>query len=230
MTNLSSDPSDLDALEAELRSRAASGVLPSTMIENMVLLHLTAPPPDGTFALAVPPEGMSLDQLAHHIRSLDVHSEILMPETVRGLEALLAGDSPPILVARRSNIPGLHLQGLHTIYLLDGLDAKGLSGRSKGVSALQQRATFYQTVLGRLGRLGTPLFDQRERQRMITLVMEGGEEHGALQNLVFDEWEDDDVLEGRNKYLSKGRRKISVEAWDVQATARHIAAAQEGHP
>ncbi|WRT64869.1 uncharacterized protein IL334_001805 [Kwoniella shivajii] len=117
------------------------------------------------------------------------------------------GDSQlPMLLAHRSSIPGLNLPSLHTIYLLDGLDVKGLSKKQRKTGGVKDRYGFYHLVSGRLGRLGMipsssssssaeiqvnenghaigpTKGNPNDRQRVISLVMGGTEDEKRLKEM-----------------------------------------------
>ncbi|KAK8846839.1 hypothetical protein IAR55_005927 [Kwoniella newhampshirensis] len=166
-----------------------NGQLSSYLLETLALLHATSPPPLGAYALALPPEGVSLDQLGKDLSKLGVSTSILTPEILQmGLPTITEEDAPPILLAQRSSLPGLHLNELHTIYLLSGLDCAGLSPKQKRSGGVVDRMRIYNLVSGRLGRLGTTQSDEvvGENQKVVSIVMAGSEEEKRLKDLFFD--------------------------------------------
>nr|XP_031861943.1 uncharacterized protein CI109_002773 [Kwoniella shandongensis]KAA5529015.1 hypothetical protein CI109_002773 [Kwoniella shandongensis] len=190
---LDQDPTPLALVKRTITSFDESGQLSSYLLETLALLHATSPPPSGAYALALPPEGVSLDQLGRDLSELGVSTSILTPEVLQlGLPPVTDEDAPPILLAQRSSLPGLHLNELHTIYLLSGLDCAGLSPSQKKSGGVVERMKFYNLVVGRLGRLGTTQsgdddLDLAARQKVVSVVMRGSEEEKRLKDLFFEE-------------------------------------------
>jgi hypothetical protein len=122
-------------------------------------------------SLVLPPEGTSLDSLSRQLALLEISCTILTP-----------GQDPPsstsLLLTRRSAVPGLHIDNLHTIYLLHGLDMAGAPKAVGGVAATRQREAWYDLVTGRLGRLG-----MAGGGRVVSLVMRGSSEEEGISRL-----------------------------------------------
>jgi hypothetical protein len=172
------------------------------LVEALALLHSTSPPPKDQYALALAPESSSFTDITDILDSLQVPYLNLTPEIlVDGIPDTSELPVPPVLLTRRSAVPGLHLPGLHTVYLLSGLDMAGLSPAQKRRRGEAQRVSFYETVCGRLGRLGTENTKEAP-QRVISLVMEGGVEEAGLRDLFFGK-------------LSRGRGRDASQELDV---------------
>ncbi|WWC86977.1 uncharacterized protein L201_001858 [Kwoniella dendrophila CBS 6074] len=194
--------------------------LPIEIIESLSLLHITSLPPKGKFSLVLPPESISLNYLSEELSNLGIDSLILTPELLHlGLDMKLIQQSLtetdqedidnegiriedqskdnfsqlPILLCQRSSITGIHLNELHTIYLLHGLNFNALSPKQKKLNnGIKNKLDFYDLVSGRLGRLGTgtgtgtfssnnPNSDKR--QRVISIVMNDTEDERRLKDL-----------------------------------------------
>ncbi len=173
----------------KLPSQGKIGLLAPVLLEALALLHTTSPSPAGTYVLVLPPEGTSLDALSEEMDTLSVPNILLTPEAIAsGLPG-----NPGLLLARRSTITGLHLAGLHTIYLLSGLDLGGLSTAQKRGQGQTGRTKFYEIVSGRVGRLGTSAVvvdeggEGMSKQRVVSLVLGGSEEERGLIDLFFVE-------------------------------------------
>lgn len=186
-----------------------------TMLEAVALIHTTSPPPPGTYALAVPPEGTSLDGLAEELSTLGLPTLHLRPELIPNVTALEpTEDEPvPIFVARRSIVAGLHLPKLHTIYMLNGLDATALT-KSAGI---RERVAFYDIAAGRVGRLGTgQVGGQEVKQRIISLVPKDSRDENMLGELFYGRYS---VRAGLEEDLAKGQeveKKWEVKEWDLE--------------
>ena len=171
----------------------STGTLDPELLESIALLQSTSPPPLGTISLAVPPEGTSIDKMAEELRSLGISAIPLTPETISNLPSVISQDydSAPILLARRSTIPGLHLPNLHTIYMIGGLDVAGLPVSQQDKHGRFTREVFYDVLAGRLGRLGTtPLAldvdgEVALHQRVVSVVLGGSEDEVRLAQMFF---------------------------------------------
>ncbi|WVW78576.1 hypothetical protein I302_100532 [Kwoniella bestiolae CBS 10118] len=163
--------------------------IPDEMIETLSLIHATSP--SKGYSLVLPPEGISLNNLSESLSELGIPSLILTPYNFNMTESELKelqdeeeNGGSPLLLGTRSSIPGLHLPQLTTIYLLDGLDVRGLSRKQRKVGGVGDRVGWYTLVKGRLGRLGTDNTGHgRERQRVVSLVMGGTEDEKRLKDL-----------------------------------------------
>ena len=190
------------------------GALWPTMLEALALIHTTSPPPPGTYALAVPPEGTSLDGLADELSTLGLPTLHLRPELIPNVTALepTADEPAPIFVARRSIVAGLHLPKLHTIYMLNGLDATALT-KSAGI---RERVAFYDIAAGRVGRLGMGEVEgQKVKQRIISLVPKDSKDENMLGELFYGRYS---VRAGLEEDLAKGQeveKKWEVKEWDL---------------
>lgn len=165
--------------------------------EAVALLQATAPPPDGKYALFLPPSGASLTKLADELESLGVPSLPLVPEVIEaGIAAPMPGLNP-VLIASRESLTGLHLPELHTVYLVNGLDVAGLSKSQRQFGGKTERTTSYARIAGRLGRLGTSI--EGKPQRVISLLPAGSTERYSLVNALegmdeeLSEWKDVDL-------------------------------------
>ncbi|WVQ69158.1 uncharacterized protein L199_007373 [Kwoniella botswanensis] len=189
--------------------------IPIEMIETLSLIHATTSSPSKGYSLILPPEGISLNLLSEELANLGISSLILTPDLVDislsqldELQRQNRGEGEeedgglPLLLGTRSSIPGLHLPELQTIYLLDGLDIKGLSKKQRKSGGVKDRYGWYSLVKGRLGRLGTKAIG-RERQRVVSLVMVGTEEEMRLRELF-----------GKNE--NANGTKTELKDWDMK--------------
>ncbi|AFR95207.1 hypothetical protein C343_03299 [Cryptococcus neoformans C23] len=212
--------SDLTGFTPQPKYQPASSSSSSQryILETLALLHATSPPPPGKYSLALPPEGTSLDQLGEALASLGVSTSLLTPEVLRvGIPPVAEGVAPPILLAARSSVPGLHLPQLQTVYMLGGLDIQGLSQAQRKNKGVGDRMRFYDTVTGRLGRLGTDAvvdasIEEGETQKVVSLVLAGSEEHDKLAKMFFGDVkgnkEDEEIEVVKRKKLSE---------WDMES-------------
>ena len=201
-------------------SYECQGKLSPVLLETLALILTTSPPPTGKYALALPPEGTSLDAIGDELLSLGVPSLLLTPE------ALASGlsESPSLFLARRSAVTGLHLAGLHTIYLVSGLDIGGLSpAQKKFGQGVGEKIKFYDIVTGRVGRLGTDAADERGRreqsgpkQRVVSLVLGGGSEEHGLINLFFGRESGKSEVVDEDEDLAKSRRLTDYDLDGLQ--------------
>lgn len=157
--------------------------LPPTMIEAVAFLSATSPPPRGTYSLAVLPDNASIREAQAEMHSLGVSVAPLVPESlVGGIPAPPEDVTPPILISKRSAVPGLHLPHLHTVYLLNGLDHSGLSPAQLRSGGRKMNESMYGIIAGRLGRFATPAH-KGQPQRVISLVEKDGVEEAALRDM-----------------------------------------------
>lgn len=153
--------------------------------------------------------------------SLGVSTSLLTPEVLRiGIPPVAEGVAPPILLAARSSVTGLHLPQLQTVYMLGGLDVQGLSQAQRKNKGVGERMGFYDTVTGRLGRLGTDAVvdasvgegGEGETQKVVSLVLAGSEEHDKLAKMFFGDAkgnkEDGEIEVVKRKKLSE---------WDMES-------------
>jgi hypothetical protein len=101
---------------------------------------------------------------------------------------ILDGTSPSspstsLLLIDRAHVRGLDLPRLTTVYLLNGLDASGLSKSSRAAGGMEDRKREYTHFAGRLDRLGGRGTGGYE---MVSLVMRGSGEEKALQGMWVD--------------------------------------------
>ena len=195
-----------------------TGVVLPVLLEALALLQTTSPPPPGSYDLVLPPEGTSLDLLGDELGDLGITNGLLSPE------AVISGspEDTRLLLARRSTITGLHLPNLHTVYLLSGLDMTGLSpAQKKSGQGRTSRMTFYDIVTGRMGRLGTRAVSMLEkdggiRQRVVSLVLGGGEEERAMIDMFYSSGD----KEGRGgEDRDEGEKVMTVRRlvqWDLE--------------
>jgi hypothetical protein len=217
-------PAALRAPKVSLPPPTKGGLQP-TMVEALGLLHTASPPPPGTYALAVCPEGTSLDTVQAELTSLGIASLHLRPEILHDISVLEPeeGDEAPIFLARRSVVPGLHLPRLHTIYLLNGLDI----GEGVKSVAIRDRVNFYEVAAGRVGRLGMGSGTQGEqgsRQRVISIVNRGTADETLLGELFFGQYS---VRPGQEKELKQGSEVVPrwrLAPWDEGEFKRTVRA------
>jgi len=181
-------------------------VLP-TILEALALVHAARPPPEGSYALAVPPEGISIERVVTELAELGIPAINLQPELIPDVDSLIPepGQTPPVLLAKRSAVPGLHLPRLHTIYMLNGLDTSSTFKAAQ----VKDRMTFYGVAAGRVGRLG---MDDKS-QRVISLVTRNSRDARMLAEMFY----------GRYRTTKQGEdRRYNLAAWDVDAMHREV--------
>ncbi|KAL1408942.1 hypothetical protein Q8F55_005756 [Vanrija albida] len=170
------------AAVAQRKDASNSGNVSPLVVEALALLHASSPPPEGTYALALPPDGSSGRELARELGKLRVASAELLPELLAGgVPPIPKGRGAPVLILPRNAVAGLHLASLHTVYLLNGLDMARMSKARRNVGGARARDVFYSVVEGRLGRAGT--HTPERPQRVISIVEAGSEEERALEQL-----------------------------------------------
>lgn len=131
----------------------------------------------------------------------------LQPELIPDVDSLIPepGQTPPVLLAKRSAVPGLHLPRLHTIYMLNGLDTSSTFKAAQ----VKDRMTFYGVAAGRVGRLG---MDDKS-QRVISLVTRNSRDARMLAEMFY----------GRYRTTKQGEdRRYNLAAWDVDAMHREV--------
>ncbi|WVQ74066.1 hypothetical protein IAR50_003649 [Cryptococcus sp. DSM 104548] len=215
----SGPPAGLNPLPASTNKQ---NTLPSYMIESLALLHSTSPPPPGKYALALPPQEVSLTELGRELASLGIPTSILTPETLQvGIPSFPPDIPPPILLAARSSVPGLHLEHLWNIYLLNGLDMGSLTPSQRKAKGGVERVMFYDTAAGRLGRLGTDLKagTEGERQKVVSLVMAGGQEENWLSRLFSGDLEKEVSEDSQGKAAKRTLRQWNMEV--LNAAVEH---------
>lgn len=167
----SGELSPVDTPLSPLKHAPVDRAVPPVLVGALARVHASSPEPDGMHSLVLPPEGTSLDSLSRQLALLEISSFILTP----------GQDSPngtSLLLARRSAVPGLHVDSLHTIYLLHGLDMAGAPKAVGAAAASRQREAWYDLVTGRLGRLG-----MAGGGNVTSLVMRGSAEEEGVRRL-----------------------------------------------
>lgn len=165
--------------------------------EAVALLQTLAPPPDGKYALILPPGRVSLTAIADELDKLGVASAPLVPEAIAaGIPPPRPGTNP-VIIASRESLTGIHLPELHTVYLINGLDVGSMSKQQRVNGGRLERGIVYQRITGRLGRLGTNV--EGKPQRVISLLPVGKREMRALTHTLdgmgeeLATWEDVDL-------------------------------------
>ncbi|WVO12582.1 hypothetical protein L204_100187 [Cryptococcus depauperatus] len=214
-----------------------SSIIPSIklhpfILENFALLHSVDPPPAGTYSLALPPEGVSLEQVGRDLDELNIPTSILTPEVLQfGLPSFSSSTtqaegrgeaaSLPILLAARSSIPGIHLPLLHRVYLLSGMDVSSLTPAQRKNRGMESRVTFYDIVTGRLGRLGMTTDVEATakvgEQKVVSIVLAETEEHTSLYKMFFPDSKQSSLDNGADTETEgerQPRRKLG--RWDMR--------------
>jgi hypothetical protein len=167
-----------------LVSRPIKGLsFPPILLEALAMLHVSAPTPPGKTSLVLAPEGTSLSILGDELSSLGLSCQILdtASEKLEGPVTV-----PDLYLLPRSQASGLHLENLHTVYLLSGLDQASLTPKQKSMGGTTARIRSYDGYQGRVGRLGTEL-GGGEPQRVVTIIEAGGAEETLMQKVFFTE-------------------------------------------
>jgi len=161
--------------------RTGRPAIDDSMIRAVVLFQQQNPSPEGTTTMILPPEGYPLDQLATRLTSLA--STLNLPMSI------MTTIPPPhqsdmeensILLISRSAVPGLDIQNLSRIILINGLDLAGLSPAQRSRGGAKKRAALYDVVSGRLGRLGSVTYRNSWRGQVVSFVTEGSGEEAGL--------------------------------------------------
>lgn len=159
--------------------------LPPTLVEAVAYLAATAPPPRGTYSLAVVPDSASIKAVQEEFEDLGIPVAPLVPESLAGgIPPPPENTAPPILISTRSAVPGLHLPHLHTVYCLNGLDMSSLNDGQRKLGGRRAREVLYTIIAGRLGRFATPAH-KGQPQRVISVVPKGSEEEAALRDMFY---------------------------------------------
>jgi len=172
----------LDEVKRELPIyRTGRPVIDDPMIHAIVRYQQENPSPDGTTTMILPPEGYPLDQLATRLTSFA--STLKFPMSIT--TTIPTPRSPDteersILLISRSAVPGLDIQNLSRIILINGLDLAGLSPAQKSRGGAKKRAAFCDVVTGRLGRLGSVTYQNNWRGQVVSFVTEGSGEEAGL--------------------------------------------------
>ena len=161
--------------------RTGRPIIDDSMIHAVVRYQQDNPSPNGTTTMILPPEGYPLDQLATRLTSfastlkfpMSITTTIPIPNTPETEER-------SILLIPRSAVPGLDIQNLSRIILINGLDLAGLSPAQRSRGGAKKRAAFYDVVTGRLGRLGSVTYQNNWRGQVVSFVTEGSGEEAGL--------------------------------------------------
>jgi hypothetical protein len=161
--------------------RTGRPVIDDSMIHAIVRYQQNNPTPDGTTTMILPPEGYPLDQLATRLTSFA--STLKFPMSIT--TTITSPDTPEteensILLISRSAVPGLDIQNLSRIILINGLDLAGLSPAQRSRGGAKKRAAFYDVTTGRLGRLGSVTYRNSWRGQVVSFVTEGSGEEAGL--------------------------------------------------
>lgn len=178
-------PTGVTPLDNEIKSdlpsyRIGRPVIDDSMIHAIVEYQRQNPTQEGTTTLILPPEGYPLDLLATRLTS--IASTLNIPMSISTTistshEADIEENS--ILLISRSAVPGLDIQNLSRIILINGLDLAGLSPAQRSRGGVKKRAAFYEVVTGRLGRLGSITYQNSFKGQVVSFVTEdSGEEVG----------------------------------------------------
>jgi hypothetical protein len=164
--------------------RTGRPIIDDSMIHAVVRYQQQYPTPDGTTTMILPPEGYPLDQLATRLTSfasilkfpMSITTTIPPPNQSDAQET-------SILLIPRSAVPGLDIQNLSRIILINGLDLAGLSPAQRSRGGVKKRAAFYDVVSGRLGRLGSVTYQNSWRGQVVSFVTEGSGEEAGLESV-----------------------------------------------
>jgi hypothetical protein len=171
-----------DEVKRDLPSyRTGRPVIDDSMIHAVVRYQRDNPTPDGTTTMILPPEGYPLDQLATRLTSFASTLKFPMSITTT-IPPPYQSDTEEnsILLISRSAVPGLDIQNLSRIILINGLDLAGLSPAQRSRGGAKKRAAFYDVTTGRLGRLGSVTYRNSWRGQVVSFVTEGSGEEAGL--------------------------------------------------
>jgi hypothetical protein len=157
---------------------------PPVLAEALAMLHVQAPLPPGKTALVLAPDETSLAKLGDELSSLGLSTQVLDPTSST---QPATDEIPDLYLLPRSQSPGLHLENLHTVYLLSGLDSTSLSPAQKNMGGTMARIRAYDSYQGRVGRLGTEHEDGDAPQRVVSIIAAGGDEERLMQRVFFAE-------------------------------------------
>jgi len=182
-------PSGVMPLHDEVKTdlpnhRIGRPIIDEPMIHAIVRYQQDNPTPEGTTTMILPPESYPLDQLAtrltHFASTLKLPMSITT--TIPLPNQLDMGESS-ILLTSRSAVPGLDIQNLSRVILINGLDLAGLSPAQRSRGGAKKRAAFYDVVTGRLGRLGSVTYQNSWRGQVVSFVTEGSGEEAGLRSV-----------------------------------------------
>jgi hypothetical protein len=161
--------------------RTGRPVIDDSMIRAVVWYLQDNPTPDGTTTMILPPEGYPLDQLAPRLTSFASTLRFPMSITTTIPTSNTPGNEDnSILLISRSAVPGLDIQNLSRVILLNGLDLAGLSPAQRTRGGAKKRAAFYDVVTGRLSRLGSVTYQNKWRGQVVSFITEGSGEEAGL--------------------------------------------------
>jgi superfamily II DNA/RNA helicase len=150
------------------------------MVEALASLWATSSsesdrPDPGQRSIVIPPEGTSVPALVSDLAALGVPVSLLDDPT-----------SPPnaLLVVSRSQVRGLDLPDLSTVYILGGLGVDTVSKKMRANGGVAEKEREYAHMAGRVGRLGGREEGGGKSQRVVTIVLQGSEEHKAMERFV----------------------------------------------
>jgi hypothetical protein len=161
--------------------RTGRPTIDDSMIRAVVRYQQDNPSPEGTTTMILPPEGYPLDQLATRLTSFasTLKFPMLITTTIPTPNTPETEESSILLISR-SAVPGLDIQNLSRIILINGLDLAGLSPAQRSRGGAKKRAVFYDVVTGRLGRLGSVTYRNSWRGQVVSFVTEGSGEEAGL--------------------------------------------------
>ena len=149
-------------------------------------------------SLILPPEGYPLDLLAAQTQATanslnsSLTCSVLDPRySNTSISPISSNDSDvnktsspstSLVIAPRSSIAGLDIPNLGRMYLINALDLAGLSPSQRARGGLKRRLGWYDTVQGRLGRLGS--MTEKGGGEVIGLVTRGSGEEVGLDAIL----------------------------------------------
>lgn len=146
---------------------------------------------ESSVSVVVPPEGSSTPKLLESLAAL-------------GVQAVVHGDAPApaeagniLYIVSRSQVRGLDLPTLDTVYVLGGLDASYMSKNTRQHGGMAEKEKEYRHILGRVGRMGRK--EGEAEQKVVCLVMRNSPEHR-----IFEE------------YVAASKDKVVLDAWQGQ--------------
>jgi hypothetical protein len=164
--------------------RIGRPIIDDDIIGAIVQYQAQNPTLEGTTTLLLPPEGYPLDLLATRLISFASTAQVPISITTTipsSIEADVEKNS--IILTSRSAVPGLDIPKLSRIILINGLDLAGLSPAQRSRGGAKKRAAFYDVVAGRLGRLGSVMYQNNWKGQVISFVTEGSGEEVGLETV-----------------------------------------------
>lgn len=174
-----SDTSVADYVDPDPNDPALKEKVHPLMVENLALLHAVRNSQENKGqSLVIVPDGTSMSKLQDSLAALGTSSLV-----VDGINEPQEG---MVLLVTRSHVRGLDIPRIRTVYLLNGLDVTSMSKASRSAGGMEERKREYTHFAGRMRRLGAAVGEGPVKYDMVSLVMQGSTEEGAMRGMLGD--------------------------------------------